>query len=760
MSKAPVPIDREQRSAVPRAVNRLDAPADTPFDWITRLARWLSRLPLALLNKLRELRRYSTHITRLNQAEQALRDSEALYHSLVETIPMNLFRKDLASRFTFGNKLFCEELGRALEEIVGKTDFDFFPRALAEKYRQDDLKVIQSRTVFEDIEEHRKPDGNTIYVQVLKTPVQDARGNVIGTQCIFWDVTARKEADQALRAAKEAAESANRFKSEFLAAMSHEIRTPMNGVLGMTDLALDTELTAEQREYLTLAKASAESLLTVINDILDFSKVEAGKLQLDRVAFLLRESLGDTMKALALRAQQKGLELAYRIAPDVPDALIGDAGRLRQVLINLVGNAIKFTECGEVVVDIRADELAPDAVDLHFAVRDTGVGIPAPKQDSIFRPFEQVDASTTRRYGGTGLGLSISARLVALMGGRIWVESEAGQGATFHFTARLERGEDSTGATRADDLAPIRGLAVLVVDDNASNRRILQEMLTHWQMMPAAVASAVAALEELERAARLGEPYALVLVDSQMPQMDGFSLIEQICQRPHLVGATILMLSSADPPGSAARGREMGVAACLMKPLKQSEVWNTLVDLLSKPSAQAPLTRPSAGQQLVRRELSLGPARPLRILLAEDNVVNQRLAVRLLEKHGHTVVVAGNGREALALLGNRSQESGVRSQESAASSLTADSCYLTPEFDLILMDVQMPQLDGLEATAVIREGEKKSGKHIPIVAMTAQAMKGDREQCLQAGMDAYVCKPIQPAQLWQAIADVLPDLHS
>jgi PAS domain S-box-containing protein len=684
----------------------------------------------------------SSDITRLKQAERALQDSEALYHSLVETIPMNLFRKDLASRFTFANQLFCETLGRPLEEIIGKTDLDFYPRELAEKYRGDDQKVIHSGAVFEDVEEHRKPDGKTIYVEVLKTPVHDARGRVIGTQCIFWDVTARTDAERALLAAKEAAEAANRFKSEFLAAMSHEIRTPMNGVLGMTELALGTDLNREQREYLTLAKESAESLLTILNDILDFSKVEAGKLQLEGMAFPLRDTLGDTLKALALRAQQKGLELACHIAPDVPDALYGDPGRLRQIIVNLVGNAIKFTDQGEVVVSVSsaacglagqpngdtAKPQAPD-VNLHFSVRDTGIGIPAEKQQTIFQPFEQVHASTTRRYGGTGLGLAISARLVELMGGRIWVESEPGQGATFHFTARLGRPEQSIVAARPDEPAPLNGLPVLVVDDNDTNRRILREMLSHWHLKPAAVASGPEALQELERSARAGEPYALVLADSRMPGMDGFSLAEQVRRRPDLVRATILMLSATDPAGSAARCREMGVAACLMKPVKQSEVWNALIDLLAGPAAAGP--RPGSAAP-PRREVPGAAPRRLRILLAEDNAVNQRLAVRLLEKQGHAVVVAGNGKEALRAVEGQS-------------------------FDLVLMDVQMPEMDGLEATARIREWEKAGGKHVPIVAMTAQVMKGDREQCLQAGMDAYLGKPIQPAQLWKAIADLVPE---
>jgi CheY-like chemotaxis protein len=409
-----------------------------------------------------------------------------------------------------------------------------------------------------------------------------------------------------------------------------------------------------------------------------------------------------------------------------------------------VGNAVKFTDKGEVVVSVSSaacglagqpegDAPRPQPADvlLHFSVRDTGIGIPPEKQQTIFQPFEQVHASTTRRYGGTGLGLAISARLVELMGGRIWVESEPGQGATFHFTARLGCPEQSSVAARPDEPAPLGGLSVLVVDDNDTNRRILQEMLTHWHLKPTAVAGGVEALRELERAAHAGEPYALVLADSRMPGMDGFSLAEQIRRRPELVRATILMLSATDPPGSAARCREMGVAGCLMKPVKQSEVWNALIDLLAGPAAGPPAQRPGSAAP-PRREVPGAASRRLRILLAEDNAVNQRLAVRLLEKQGHAVVVAGNGKEALRALEGQS-------------------------FDLVLMDVQMPEMDGLEATVRIREWEKTGGKHVPIVAMTAQVMKGDREQCLQAGMDGYLGKPIQPAQLWQAIADLVPE---
>ena len=815
--------------------------------------RTLGRQVMAQL----ELRRANYEL-RQKQGElrTALRHSESFYHSLVETIPQNIFRKDPKGRFTFANSRFCETVKKTLEEIIGKTDFDLFPPELASKYQHDDRRVLVQKVPFSAIEQHRDQDGNMLYVRVIKSPLFGPDGEITGVQGIFWDETERFKAEEALayerdllRAmldnipdsiyfkdresrfllvsrslairlgleapeemigktdadffsskhaadalrderhilrtgepivaktereqwldgrerwilttkvplknnqgeitgtlgisrditelkqaeaelgrARDAAVESARLKSEFLANMSHEIRTPLNAVIGMTGLLLDTELSQDQRDFAETIRHSADALLDIINDILDFSKIEAGKMEIETIDFDLTEVVEGTAELLAESAQNKDVELATWIHEEVPRQLRGDPGRLRQVLTNLVGNGVKFTEHGEVVLSVSKVREVDHTVVVRFSVRDTGIGISPDAQSRLFDAFVQADGSTTRRYGGTGLGLAISRQLVGLMEGEMGFESEPGKGSTFWFSVPLQVRSSQTPASSI--ASTLEGFRILVVDDNETNREIVHRQVLSWKMRNGSAASGEAALAALEEAAAAGDPFHVAILDMQMPEMDGLALARAIRSKPSIAKTQLIMLTSLGYLPEERRWQEAGIAAYLIKPVKESRLFDTLVSVLR---GSAHIRRVPAGAGAVAT-----PGRSsVRVLVAEDNIVNQKVALRQLQKLGYPADAVANGLEVLQAIKQI-------------------------PYDIVLMDCQMPELDGYEATRLIRSEEHKQQKHrrLYIVAMTAHALAGDREECLRCGMDDYISKPVRMEELDDAIARGLKALEN
>jgi PAS domain S-box-containing protein len=685
-------------------------------------------------------------ITERKKAEDALRESEVRFRTFIDHATDAFFLNTWPdARFVDVNRQACESLGYTREELIGKTAFDISPDVTPAMLQHLRARLDAGETVAFDLRNKHK-DGTMFPVEVrIRSITVEGRAHGLA---LTRDMTERKKAEDALRRAKEAAEAASRAKSEFLAHVSHEIRTPLNAILGMNELVLDTPLTDQQRKSLNVLHSAAEALLDVINDLLNFSKIEAGKLELDRATFSLRGMLNDTLRSLALRAHRKGLELVGHINPDVPDSFVGDGGRMRQVLTNLVGNAIKFTETGEVVVEVKMLEqgngaglgelLEPESppCTLLFSVRDTGIGIPLEKQERIFQAFEQADTSTTRRYGGTGLGLSIASRLVELMGGWVTVESEPGQGSTFRFTVRLHRPllQPDHAARRAP--AELRALPVLIVDDNATSRRTLQEWLHGWQAEPTSVADGSAALEALRQAPNTGRPFALVILDSHLPGSDPLAVAAQIRQNAELAGSGIVVLTVEGQARELQRYQELAIAACVMKPVQEEELLDAVCRARSLPSPVASSVSAvgrcrdratTGGSEPAVRAAGLSPSdRRFHVLVAEDNPYNQAVMEDLLPRRGHTVQVAADGRAALTAL-----EHG--------------------HFNVMLLDIHMPEMDGFQVVAVQRQREHGTGRHLPIIALTARSADGERERCLQAGMDDYLAKPVRATELFAAI---------
>jgi PAS domain S-box-containing protein len=681
--------------------------------------------------------------------QKSVQDNLEFLSTLIDEIPSPIFYKDHEGIYKGCNNAFARQImGLPRDEIIARKVYDIpnkIPLDLAKIYHEKDMELLKQGGVQTYESEVKTSDGVIRYFMFNKAVFKDASGDPAGIVGVMLDLTPHREAEMALVRSREQTEAvneklkesvevatrlaaeaqmANMAKSEFLANMSHEIRTPMNGIMGMTDLALTTELSPEQREYLVSVRMSAECLLAIINDILDFSKMEAGKLELSEIAFELRELVADTMGTMVIQAYAKGLELAYYVPPEIPEILCGDPGRLRQILINLLGNSIKFTDQGEVTVRVELQHVDGKEIGLHFIIQDTGIGIPVNKVGKIFDPFEQADSSTTRKYGGTGLGLAIVSKLVAMMHGRVWAESELDRGSKFHFTVRLRLGDEKQTCIGYPRFNSMKNLRVLVVDDNDTNRRILELTLEQWEMRPVCVRDGYLGIAELKTAYESGEKFDVALIDYMMPEMDGIELIGRIRKDDRFSKLVIILLTSGGDRFTANKWKELGIETCLLKPVKNSALQQAIMKSFDG-SCDSTTIAPEIPTIAVSRNT-------LKVLLAEDNIINQKVATRFLEKMGHSVHIANDGTEVLSLLD-------------------------TESFDVILMDVQMPNMDGFDATRTIRERENL-GAHIPILAMTAYAMKGDMEKCFEVGMDGYVSKPINVKELQQALDDLAKDI--
>ncbi|MBF0523711.1 MAG: PAS domain S-box protein [Deltaproteobacteria bacterium] len=691
----------------------------------TKWLKWVVRALFDDQGQIVELQAVGRDVTERKLAETGLNREMAKLKAIFGAMPGLINVIDTNYRIVDINQRLLNEFGLTKDEVIGRKCHEVI------KGRQDICPECQMPEVLATGQPNTRLSAPQEYqltghfLKIDTVPIFSGHGKIQGALQLSIDITRLKETEDALQKARQSAEAANLAKSAFLANMSHEIRTPLNGIIGMTDLMLGTNLNAEQLNYLRLTKASSDALFTVLNDVLDFSKIEAGKLDIESIDFQLRDNLAETMAILAVKADEKGLDLVYTVKSGIPDLLIGDPGRLRQIILNLVSNAIKFTKQGEVVLEVETTSTQKDEVELLFRVTDTGIGIHPEALEKIFAPFAQADSTTTRLYGGTGLGLAISSKLVEMMGGRIWAESKLGQGSTFLFTIRFGRPEGRSIPATGFHFNRLQGLRVLVVDDNPAQRQVIQETLKDWRTLPFLADSGPQALDIFSQLPEGRNNFAVAILDAHMPGMDGFELAEKIRELPQHKNMPLILLIPNAPRGNVTRCEELGVT-CLTKPVRASDLLDAMLMALGVPQPDGKRQeRPTAGR-------TLQETRPERhVLLVEDNPINQELAKVMLEKSGHTVVLAENGIEAVA-------------------------AYERELFDAIFMDIQMPQMDGFEATRIIREMEKRSGNRVTIVAMTAHAMKGDRERCLAAGMDEYVTKPLTQEALCRAIEAASP----